>query len=42
VIPRLGAIPLQKLQPEDLDTFYAYLLTDGRRNVRSNEVVGEC
>ena len=32
VIPRLGAIPLQKLQPEDLDTFYAQLLTDGKRN----------
>jgi integrase len=32
VLPRLGAIPLQKLQPEDLDTFYAQLLTDGKRN----------
>ena len=32
VIPHLGAIPLQKLQPEDLDTFYAQLLTDGKRN----------
>lgn len=32
VVPRLGAIPLQKLQPEDLDTFYAQLLTDGKRN----------
>ena len=32
VLPHLGAIPLQKLQPEDLDTFYAHLLTDGKRN----------
>ena len=32
VIPHLGAIPLQKLQPEDLDMFYAHLLTDGKRN----------
>ena len=32
VVPRIGSIPLQKLQPEDLDTFYAELLRDGRRN----------
>jgi integrase len=32
VIPRIGTIPLQKLQPEDLDTFYAQLLREGRRN----------
>ena len=30
--PRIGSIPLQKLQPEDLDTFYAQLLIDGKRN----------
>ena len=30
--PNIGHIPLQKLQPEDLDMLYAYLLTDGRRN----------
>lgn len=30
--PQIGHIPLQKLQPEDLDTFYAQLLVDGRRN----------
>ena len=30
--PRIGHIPLQKLQPEDLDAFYAQLLVDGRRN----------
>ena len=30
--PRIGSIPLQKLQPEDLDTFYAQLLREGRRN----------
>jgi len=30
--PRIVHIPLQKLQPEELDTFYAQLLVDGRRN----------
>ena len=30
--PRIGSIALQKLQPEDLDTFYAQLLIDGKRN----------
>lgn len=32
VIPRIGHIPLQKLQPEDIDTLYAELLTNGKRN----------
>ena len=32
IAPRIGSIPLQKLQPEDLDTFYAQLLREGRRN----------
>ncbi|MCU1393491.1 MAG: hypothetical protein JWM34_1919 [Ilumatobacteraceae bacterium] len=32
VVPRIGSIPLQKLQPEDLDLFYATLLREGRRN----------
>jgi integrase len=32
IAPRIGSIPLQKLQPEDLDTFYAELLRNGRRN----------
>jgi integrase len=32
IVPRIGAIPLQKLQPEDLDTLYAELLREGRRN----------
>jgi integrase len=32
VVPRIGSISLQKLQPEDLDTFYAQLLREGRRN----------
>jgi integrase len=32
VVPRIGSIPLQKLQPEDLDTLYAQLLREGRRN----------
>lgn len=31
VIPRLDNIALQQLAPEDLDGFYAELLTDGRR-----------
>jgi integrase len=30
--PRIGHIQLQKLQREDLDTFYAQLLVDGRLN----------
>ena len=32
VIPAIGRIPLQKLAPEDLDTLYANLLGNGRRN----------
>ncbi len=32
VIPALGRIPLRKLAPEDLDTFYARLLTEGKLN----------
>jgi integrase len=32
VVPRIGAIALQKLTPEDLDEFYARLLTDGKLN----------
>jgi len=32
VVPALGSVPLQHLQPEDLDEFYAGLLTSGRRN----------
>ena len=32
VLPSLGSIRLQRLQPEDLDTFYARLLADGKRN----------
>ena len=30
--PNIGAIPLQRLQPEDLDDLYIKLLTDGKRN----------
>ena len=30
--PNIGQIPLQKLQPEDLDELYAKLLSDGKRN----------
>ena len=30
--PNIGHIPLQKLQPEDLDGLYAKLLRDGKRN----------
>lgn len=32
VVPNLGRIPLHKLAPEDLDTFYARLLTEGKLN----------
>ena len=30
--PKIGFIPLQRLQPEDLDELYVRLLTDGKRN----------
>ena len=30
--PYIGRIPLQKLQPEDLDELYVKLLTEGKRN----------
>src|SRR5690606_22255902 len=32
VVPALGRIPLHNLTPEDLDTFYARLLTEGKLN----------
>lgn len=32
VIPYLGHTPLQRITPEDLDTLYARLLREGRRN----------
>ena len=32
VVPRIGRIPLQRLTPEDLERFYADLLTDGKLN----------
>lgn len=32
VVPAIGAVPLQRLTPEHLDTFYAELLTSGRQN----------
>src|SRR5947209_5962879 len=32
VLPALGRVPLAKLMPEDLDAFYALLLTSGRRD----------
>jgi integrase len=32
VVPALGRVPLRKLAPEDLDTFYARLLTEGKLN----------
>lgn len=32
VVPSIGRIPLHKLVPEDLDTFYARLLTEGKLN----------
>lgn len=34
VLPALGRVPLHKLAPEDLDAFYARLLTEGRRDGR--------
>lgn len=32
VVPGIGAIPLQRLSPEDLDKFYARLLVEGKLN----------
>lgn len=32
VLPHIGTIPLQRLDPEDLDNLYALLLTNGRKN----------
>lgn len=32
VVPGIGAVPLQRLTPEHLDTFYADLLASGRQN----------
>lgn len=32
VLPYIGSIPLQRVTPEDLDSLYATLLTDGRHN----------
>lgn len=32
VVPYLGSMPLQRLAPEDLDSLYARLLTNGKRN----------
>jgi integrase len=34
VLPAIGRIPLQRLTPEDLDGFYAQLLSTGRRDDR--------
>jgi integrase len=34
VVPAIGAVPLQRLTPEHLDSFYAELLTSGRQNGR--------
>ena len=32
IIPHIGRIPLQRLQPEELDELYVRLLHDGKRN----------
>ena len=32
ISPYIGSIPLQKLQPEDLDDLYVKLLTEGKKN----------
>ena len=32
IVPYIGRIPLQRIQPDDLDKLYAKLLTDGNRN----------
>ena len=40
--PNIGHIPLQKLQPEDLDGLYAKLLTDGKRNGKEGGLSARC
>lgn len=37
VVPYIGRIPLQQLQPEDLDGLYAKLLTEGKRSGRRTD-----
>lgn len=32
VVPRIGGVPIRRLNPEDLDAFYAELLAGGRRD----------
>lgn len=34
VIPHIGQIAMDKLTPDDLDSVYAFLLTEGKRNGR--------
>jgi len=40
VVPALGAVPLDKLAVEDLDLFYARLLTSGRIHGGENKAAG--
>src|SRR5690606_39283222 len=40
VVPALGAVPLDKLAVEDLDLFYARLLTAGRGHGGGNKAEG--
>jgi integrase len=39
VVPALGSVPLDKLAVEDLDLFYARLLTEGRKS-KNGEIAG--
>lgn len=39
MVPALGSVPLDKLAVEDLDLFYARLLTEGRKS-KSGEISG--
>ena len=38
--PNIGHIPVQKLRPEDLDTLYTRLLTEGKRNGSGRSLSG--
>ncbi|QYG91762.1 site-specific integrase [Iamia sp. SCSIO 61187] len=45
VLPALGRRPIERLTPDDLDVFYATLLTEGRKTPKASKptrVVGEC
>jgi integrase len=41
VLPALGRRPIERLTPDDIDVFYATLLTEGRKTPKASLVIGE-